>query len=431
MPLSIPQFLDAHYSLRSYITKCLEERKDSPTINNHDVLNLALCYELGFGARRDTMKSRKIIEETEIPIRALEDAIEQLKMDLQPSEFHEGRFMELFEQRQALELDYSHQYRKQHRVAEAEIRYQDEIEALGSVFGADHRLVLKIKLQLFLLLSNEERWNDAENVLVPMIDSTRQGTDEGHTGRLIPYLAAIYRKQGRLKEAEELDMEIVQINEKVWGVEHPQTLINKTGLASTYRSQGWLKEAEKLELEVIETSEKVLGTEHEITMVGLGNLLSTYYYQGRWKDAEELALRVVEINKRALGAEDLQTLTNIIYLASIYRKQERLKEAEEAGKHVLETSKKVLGREHPQTLNSMANLAETYWTQGRLREAEELEVQVMETSKSVFGENHQDTLKSMANLQWYQDARYKESEMISRSWIANVWRRGKERLRRE
>ncbi len=378
------------------------------------------------------MKVRKILEEAEIPIRALENTIEQLKTDLHPSEFHEGRFRELFEQRQALELDYSHQYRKEQRVAEAETRYQEEIEALGSVLGADHHLVQKLRLQLFLLLSNEERWNEAENVLVPMINISRQGTHEGpNTGRLIPYLAAIYRKQGRLKEAEELDIEIVQTNEKVWGVQHPQTLINKTGLASTYRNQGRLKEAEELELEVIKTSEKALGTEHEITMVGLGNLVSTYFYQGRWKDAEELALRVVEINKRALGAEDLQTLTNMIYLASIFRKQERWKEAEETGKHVLETSKKVLGWEHPQTLNSMANLAETYWTQGRLKEAEELEVQVMEISKSVLGEEHRDTLRSIANLQWYQDARYKKSETISRSWIANMWRRGKERLHRE
>jgi len=79
----------------------------------------------------------------------------------------------------------------------------------------------------------------------------------------------------------------------------------------------------------------------------------------------------------------------------------------------------------------LANLAETYWTQGRLREAEELEMQVMKISKSVLGEEHRDTLRSIANLQWYQDARYKKSETISRSWIANMWRRGKERLHRE
>ena len=98
------------------------------------------------------------------------------------------------------------------------------------------------------------------------------------------------------------------------------------------------------------------------------------------------------------------------------------------GKHVLETSKKVLGPDHPHTLNSMANLAKTYWAQGRWGEVEELNVQVMQMSKSVLGEEHQDTLRSIADLQWYRDARYRESEKISRSWIANVWRRGKERL---
>ena len=378
------------------------------------------------------MKGRKVLEGTEIPTRALEDLVQQLKMDLQPSEFHEGRFRELFEQRQVLEIDYSYQYREQQRVAEAETRYQEEIEALGSALGADHHLVQNLRLHLFLLLSNEERWKDAENVLVPMIDNGRQRTHEGpNTGRLKSYLAGLYTNQGRLKEAEKLGIESTQINEKVWGAQHPQTLIDKTGLASTYRNQGRLKEAEELELEVIATSEKVLGMEHEVTMVSLGNLLSTYFYQGRWTDAEELALRVVEINKRALGAEHPQTLTNMTYLASTYRKQEQLKKAEEMGKHVLETSKKVLGSDHPHTLNGMANLAKTYWAQGRWREAEELHVQVMQMSKSVLGEEHQDTLRSIADLQWYQDARYKEDKKISRSWIANVWRRGKERLHRE
>jgi Tetratricopeptide repeat len=58
--------------------------------------------------------------------------------------------------------------------------------------------------------------------------------------------------------------------------EHPDTLINTGNLASTYRKQGRWKEAEKLEVQVMETIKRVLGGEHPDTLISMGNLASTY-----------------------------------------------------------------------------------------------------------------------------------------------------------
>jgi putative hemolysin len=65
-------------------------------------------------------------------------------------------------------------------------------------------------------------------------------------------------------------------------------------LASTYCSQGRLNEAEKLEVQVMETSETVLGAEHPDTLTSMANLASTYRNQGRWEKAEELSMQVIE-----------------------------------------------------------------------------------------------------------------------------------------
>jgi tetratricopeptide (TPR) repeat protein len=165
-----------------------------------------------------------------------------------------------------------------------------------------------------------------------------------------------------------------------------------------YRDQGRLKEAEELEVQVIETRKKVLGAEHPDTLTSMANLASTFWNQGRWKEAEELDVQVMETRKRVLGAEHPGTLTSMANLASTYRNQGRWKEAEELEVQVMETSNRVLGAEHPDTLTSMGNLASTFWNQGRWKEAEELEVQVMETSNMVLGAEHPDTLTSMNNL---------------------------------
>ncbi|KAI9715684.1 MAG: hypothetical protein M1812_005836 [Candelaria pacifica] len=179
--------------------------------------------------------------------------------------------------------------------------------------------------------------------------------------------------------------------------EHPDTLSSMAYLASTYQNQGRWKEAENLEVQVMNTSKRVLGDEHPDTLSSMANLAITYWNQGRWKEAEDLEVQVMDMSKRVLGDEHPDTLTSMANLAATYQKQGRWKEAEDLEMQVMDTRKRVLGDEHPDTLTSMANLASTYQKQGRLKEAEDLEVQVMDTRRRVLGDEHPDTLSSMAN----------------------------------
>ena len=104
-------------------------------------------------------------------------------------------------------------------------------------------------------------------------------------------------------------------NQKVLGLEHPSTLTSMANLASTYRNQGRWKEAEELEVQVMETRKRVLGLEHPDTLTSMANLASTYRNQGRWKEAEELFVQVMETRKRVLGLEHPDTLTSMANLA--------------------------------------------------------------------------------------------------------------------
>jgi TRAP-type mannitol/chloroaromatic compound transport system substrate-binding protein len=63
-------------------------------------------------------------------------------------------------------------------------------------------------------------------------------------------LASTYWNQGWWKEAEELQVQVMQMRKRVLGEEHPHTLSSVANLASTYRNQGWWKEAEELEVQV-------------------------------------------------------------------------------------------------------------------------------------------------------------------------------------
>jgi hypothetical protein len=72
----------------------------------------------------------------------------------------------------------------------------------------------------------------------------------------------------------------------VLGDEHPSTLASMADLASIYWNQGRWKEAEELEVQVLETRKRVLGDEHPDTLRASSNLASTLMSQGRKEEAD-------------------------------------------------------------------------------------------------------------------------------------------------
>jgi putative hemolysin len=276
------------------------------------------------------------------------------------------------------------------------------------------RLTLMWRCALALL--SDGRYKEAEELEVQVMETRKRVLGEEHpdTLAIMANLASTFWNQGRWKEAEDLEVQVMETSSRVLGEEHPDTLTSMANLASTYRNQGRWKEAEELEVQVIETSSRVLGAEHPDTLTSMANLASTYRNQGRWKEAEELEVQVIETRKRLLGEEHPSILTSMANMASTFWNQGRWKEAEELEVQVMEMSLRVLGEEHPSTLTSMANLASTYRNQGRWKEAEKLEVQVMEMRKRVLGEEHPDTLAIMANLAstFWNQGRWKEAEEL-------------------
>ena len=86
----------------------------------------------------------------------------------------------------------------------------------------------------------------------------------------------------------------MDMSKKVLGEEHPHTLSSTGNLASTYQNQGRWKETEQLEVQVMDMRKKLLGEKHPDTLSSMANLVTTYQNQGRWKEAEQLQVQVME-----------------------------------------------------------------------------------------------------------------------------------------
>ncbi|OIW26061.1 HET-domain-containing protein [Coniochaeta ligniaria NRRL 30616] len=249
-------------------------------------------------------------------------------------------------------------------------------------------------------LDYDGRYREGEAQFEQLLKIEKRVLGEEHPNTLgsMHNLAITYYGQGRLGEAESLGVQVLETRKRVLGEEHPDILGSMNLLAITYHAQGRLGEAESLQVQELETRKRVLGEEHPDTLLSISSLVTTYYGQGRLGEAESLGVQVLETRKRVLGEEHPDTLVSINNLAEIYRSQGRLGEAESLGVQVLETRKRVLGEEHPYTLCNKGNLARTWRYQGRHGEASALMESCFQDQQRILGPEHPDTLKSLGFL---------------------------------
>ena len=82
-------------------------------------------------------------------------------------------------------------------------------------------------------------------------------------------------------------------------------------LAVTYLRQGNWKEAESLEVVVLEQRKQLLRDDDPITLNGMSILAGIYAQQGRWKEAEALEMVALEKRKQVLGDDHPDTLESM------------------------------------------------------------------------------------------------------------------------
>jgi hypothetical protein len=101
---------------------------------------------------------------------------------------------------------------------------------------------------------------------------------------------------------------------RVLGAEHPDTLTSMTNLALMFWNQGRWKEAEELEVQVVETRKRVLGAEHPSTLITMNNLAFTWERQGRDTEALKLMEECVRLRTRILGIDHPDTTSSFAAL---------------------------------------------------------------------------------------------------------------------
>ena len=192
------------------------------------------------------------------------------------------------------------------------------------------------------------------------------------TTRLMNQLGRLFLNKALLADAEPLMRRALAIDEKSFGLEHPNVIRDLHNLAWLLKETNRLDEAEPLMVRVVAILEKNLGEHHSKVATALNNLAQLLKATNRLDEAEPLMRRVLAIGEKSFGTEPPEVATALNNLAQLLQATNRLGEAEPLMRRALAIDEKSFGTEHPNVARDLNNLARLLQDTNRLDEAEPL-----------------------------------------------------------
>jgi eukaryotic-like serine/threonine-protein kinase len=257
----------------------------------------------------------------------------------------------------------------------------------------------------------------AVDALIPV-----QGDDHRDVLSVREKIACALFQLGRLDEAEEQHLRVLEGRRRTLGEHHADTLASMANLAVLYKTRGDPARAEEHSREVLDAYSREFGEEDERTLTVMNNLASLYLEQKRLEDAETLFRKVLEIRQRVLGADDPATLNALDHCGQVCLALKKFDEAESAIRKALEGRMTTLGPDHYATCSSLSSLGVLLDKLGRYGEAEVYFRRAREGCTQILGEEHFATIKHSFNLAMalYKQGRHDEARPLAEEVLSHT-----------
>lgn len=266
---------------------------------------------------------------------------------------------------------------------------EEAVELRRAALGDIHPKTGEALLALAELRRREGRLAQAESLALSALAGSNEASHVAGHATALDLLGFIYTGMGRLAEAERTFLTEVEVLERGGlgdSVEMGSALIN---LAAVFRREGQVEQAEILLRRALEHRRRNLGPEHPLTAVvlaRLGALLAEHL--GRPVEAEESFRQALAIQTAVLGEDHPARAETLVGLASLHAHLGRDDRAEDYYREILRILSVGLGPEHPNTLEGMEGLAGHLGKTGRLQEADSLFRMAVATRRRTLGPEH-------------------------------------------
>jgi serine/threonine-protein kinase len=185
-------------------------------------------------------------------------------------------------------------------------------------------------------------------------------------------------------EAESVCREMLATQRAALGAEHPDVARTLARLAAALYRQFRYAEATAAGEEVVALDARIYGEDHPATADALMELARVYDH-GLFRYADALAAyeRALRVYRRALGDEHPKTIRALYQTAFNHRAGGRPARAEPIYREVLEVRRRTLGERHPDTIRTLLSLNFVLVAAGRTTEAREAARQAFRATDTV------------------------------------------------
>jgi non-specific serine/threonine protein kinase/serine/threonine-protein kinase len=237
--------------------------------------------------------------------------------------------------------------------------------------------------------------------------------------QLMDVMGTVYERLGLYGRAQPLYEQAADIQRRVLGPEHPDTLRTSSNLGWILQRNDHFTESEKLLRQTLDAQRRVVGPERLDTLRTMNNLGGTLFQEYRFTEAEKLFREALETERRVLGPENSETIRSTGNLGMTLGFQGKNSESEKVLRDLLDIERRVYGPNRPETLKAISDLAMTLDNEGNYPEAEKLQREALDTERRVLGPDHPVTLYIAGNLGFTLnlEGQYKEAEKVYRETL--------------
>lgn len=278
--------------------------------------------------------------------------------------------------------------------------HSEVVEYLKGLMGLINPYTALCMERLAQMYVNIEDYSKAEPLLKRMVNIREKlgGVDSQDTVRSRNKLASMYTAKGDFASAMDIVEKNAEIKSRTDGPDHPDTLKYLQKLALLAMKNKDFKTAADVGERSLRLHIQRLGRENADTVRAMSELASIQEVAGDFDRACELFKEVLEIREKSLGGNHPETAKSISQLAFYFYRRGEYDSAEPLFYRALEAKEEQLGRNHPLIASYCNNLGYIYYCREKFDRAEAMYEKALKIKEKNFGASHPSTLAGVANL---------------------------------
>jgi len=223
------------------------------------------------------------------------------------------------------------------------------------------------------------------------------------TSRLLNQAGLYLGGRAEFSDAKSLHERALEIDEKVYGPDHPTVAIRVNNLGGVLRTMGDLEGATERFEQAIKIAENAYGPDHPDVAVYVNNLGYVLYEMGDLAGAKDHVERALKIGK-ANSPDHLTVAIRVNNLGEVLRKMRDFSGAKKSFEQSLEIAEKDLGPYHPAVANILNNLGALLQEIGDLEGAKKSLERALEIDEKAYGSDHTEVANRLNNLAFVLNA---------------------------